>query len=197
MHYELAPWLPALWSQVPALAGCCDTSHAVNMLVQVGVSPLICRVCVQIVSLSRTGSFSKHFGSLSLASALLQPLTPNSLPPGCSSKAGRASVPHSLFSKHSKQCRTAGVTGDQQAVSAVQSLWCCAVEISGIRGRRASCCSPALQLILADPGHNIHIHVMHSLFVTILDAQLTSPANVSNRDREVVVNNSLEMTCCW
>lgn len=65
MHYELAPWLPALCSHVPAPTGCCDTSHAVNMLEPAGVSPSICGVRVWTLSLPRHGGlFSKPLGSL-------------------------------------------------------------------------------------------------------------------------------------
>lgn len=177
MHYELAPWLPALCSQVPALAGCCDTSCAVNTLVQVGVSSLICCVCVQIVSLPWcTGSFSKHFGSLLhtgwdsslLTPALLLPLTVNSLPPGSSFQGWQGISASQSLPKALQEVWSCRGDRDQEAVSAVQPVRCWALELSLIRGRRAPCCSPVLKLILEDPGHNIHI--MHSLFVTIFDA---------------------------
>lgn len=205
MHYELAPWLPALCSQVPALAGCCDTSCAVNTLVQVGVSSLICCVCVQIVSLPWcTGSFSKHFGSLLhsgwdsslLTPALLMPLTVNSLPPGCSFQGWQ------------------GISASQPLPKALHEVWSC----RGDRGLGSCICCPACAMLgsrdpwnqreegsLLLPSTVAHpcrprtqySYPYHALPVCNHIWCLADFSCKHLRDREVVVNTSLEMTCCW
>lgn len=202
MHYELAPWLPALCSQVPALAGCCDTSCAVNTLVQVGVSSLICCVCVQIVSLPWcTGSFSKHFGSLLhtgwdsslLTPALLLPLTVNSLPPGSSFQGWQ------------------GISASASSQSTPRS-----VELQGWQGSGSCICCPACAmlgsralfnqreegslLLPSAEAHPCRPRTQYSYNALPVCNYIWCLADFSCkrlRDREVVVNTRLEMTCCW
>lgn len=89
MHYELAPWLPALCSWVPAPAGYCDASRAVNMLELVGFSLLIpWRSCpdplpamVQWLACSESLLVASYTRDSSLLTPdLLLPLTLNWLP---------------------------------------------------------------------------------------------------------------------
>lgn len=88
--------------------------------------------------------------------------------------------------------------GDRGSASWISCPICVVLGCRDLWNQReeSSLLLPALQLTLADPGHNVGIRITHSLFVTMLDVQLTFPASVSNADRHVVVNTSLEITFC-
>jgi len=170
MRYEFARWLPALCSWVPAPAGCCDTSRAVNVLKPAEFPLLIHGVCVRTLSLPRCSVlFSEPFGSLlhiawdssALALGLLLPWTLDCCLLLIPSEAGRALMAGRALPKAPREAALQG----WQRVSEVHLPP--SLRDAG-RQRRSE---PALEgggLTAAVPGHSISVRGTHSLLLTLL-----------------------------